>query len=124
MSVTLRQKEPVQDTCERVAPDSGTAVRIFYDRLFEMNPQLRSLFPTEKGKMEEQGRKLMQMITMAVRELDRLDETGPAVEDLVVGPSLTAYTTGTITAWVHRSYTLEQGLGEETGLRSTLCWPV
>lgn len=55
MTVTLRQKELVQDTWERVAPDSEIAARLFYDRLFEINPQLRALFPAEKGEMEEQG---------------------------------------------------------------------
>jgi len=55
VSVTLRQKELVQDTWERVAPDSEAAARLFYDRLFEMNPRLRALFPAEKGEMEEQA---------------------------------------------------------------------
>jgi hemoglobin-like flavoprotein len=114
VSLTLRQKELVQDTWERVAPASEAAARLFYDRLFEMNPQLRALFPAEKEEMEEQGRKLMQMITMAVRELDRLDEIGPAVEDL--GRRHVSYgvrdgdydSVGAALLW-----TLEQGPGEE-----------
>jgi hemoglobin-like flavoprotein len=55
VSVTLRQKELVQDTWEWVTPDSETAALLFYDRLFELNPQLRALFPAEKEEMEEQG---------------------------------------------------------------------
>jgi hemoglobin-like flavoprotein len=82
MSVTLRQKELVQDTWERVEPVSETAARLFYEQLFELNPQLRALFPAEKEEMEEQGRKLMQMISIAVGGLDRLDEISPAVEEL------------------------------------------
>jgi hemoglobin-like flavoprotein len=54
VSLTLRQKELVQDTWERVAPAPEAAARLFYDRLFEMNPQLRALFPAEKEEMEEQ----------------------------------------------------------------------
>ena len=82
MSVPLRQKELVQDTWERVEPVSEMAAWLFYDQLFELNPQLRALFSAEKEEMEEQGRKLMQMASIAVRCLDRLDEISPAAEDL------------------------------------------
>ena len=64
--------------------------------------------------MEEQGRKLIQMITIAVRGLDRLDEFGPAVEDL--GRRHVSYSArdgdyDSVDAAL--LWTLEQGLGEE-----------
>ncbi|MFL5542728.1 MAG: globin family protein, partial [Longimicrobiaceae bacterium] len=51
----------------------------FYGRLFELDPSLRPMF---RGDLEEQGKKLMQMITVVVRGLDRLDQLVPAVEAL------------------------------------------
>jgi hemoglobin-like flavoprotein len=98
-----------------VEPVSETAARLFYDQLFELNPQLRALFPAEKEEMEEQGSKLMQMTSIAVQGLDRLDEISPAVEDL--GRRHVSYgvrdgdydAVGAALLW-----TLEQGLGEET----------
>ena len=48
----------------RIAKD---AAALFYERLFEIDPSARHLF---FGDMEEQGRKLMTMIAMAVRGLD------------------------------------------------------
>lgn len=55
------------------------AARLFYDKLFELDPGTRPLFTSD---MKEQGRKLMQMITAAVQGLDDLDQTLPAVRGL------------------------------------------
>lgn len=82
MGVTPRQKELVQTTWERVVPISEMAAGLFYGRLFEVDPELRALFHAGEGAMKEQGRKLMQMITIAVNGLDRLDRITPAVQDL------------------------------------------
>jgi hemoglobin-like flavoprotein len=69
----------VQTTFKRVVPIADTAATLFYARLFELDPSLRPLF---KGSMKEQGRKLMQMVTVAVNGLDHLEEIVPAVHDL------------------------------------------
>jgi len=133
MSVTLQQKELAQDTWERVESVSGPAARLFYDRLFEINPQLRALFPAEKREMEEQGRKLMQMITIAVRGLDRLDEISPAVEDLERRHVSYGVRDGDYDSVdVALLWTLEQAWAKETftprserpGPRPTRYWPV
>ena len=76
--MTNDQIELVQNSFTQVAPIAETAAGMFYGRLFEMNPALRPLF---KGDMEEQGRKLMDMIAVAVNGLDRLDEIVPPLED-------------------------------------------
>ena len=69
----------MQSTWARVIPISDVAARLFYDKLFELDPGVRPLFTSD---MEEQGRKLMQMITVAVQGLDHLDRIVPAVRDL------------------------------------------
>ena len=57
----------VQTSFEQVAPIADVAAALFYDRLFELDPSLRRLFHAD---MDEQGKKLMQMLTVAVRGLD------------------------------------------------------
>lgn len=71
----------VQDSFEKVVPIAPTAAKIFYGKLFELNPELKALF---KGDMEDQGAKLMKMIGIAVNGLSRLDTIIPAVEELGV----------------------------------------
>lgn len=111
-SITLAQKALVQESFAQVAAIAETAAALFYARLFELDPSLRPLF---RGDLREQGRKLMQMIAVAVRGLDRLDAIVPAVQAL--GRRHAGYgvadehydTVGAALLW-----TLEQGLGPET----------
>ncbi|HST62335.1 MAG TPA: globin family protein [Longimicrobium sp.] len=77
--MTPESKQLVKDSWEKVEPISEVAAALFYGRLFELDPELRHLF---RGDMEEQGRKLMQTLTVVVRGLDRLDALLPAVETL------------------------------------------
>jgi hemoglobin-like flavoprotein len=101
----------VQESWEQVLPIADTAAQLFYQRLFELDPSLRRLFT--QTDMAEQRKKLMQMITVAVRGLTRLDELVPAVEAL--GNRHAGYgvtdahydTVATALLW-----TLAQGLGE------------
>jgi hemoglobin-like flavoprotein len=66
----------VQESFEKVVPIADAAATLFYGRLFDLDPALEALF---KGDMVEQGRKLMQMIGVAVKSLDRLEQVLPAV---------------------------------------------
>src|SRR5215475_8356556 len=68
----------VQESWEQVLPIADTAAQLFYQRLFELDPSLRRLFA--QTDMAEQRKKLMQIITVAVRGLRRLDELLPAIE--------------------------------------------
>jgi hemoglobin-like flavoprotein len=77
--MTPTEKSLVQQTFAQVAPIAEQAAALFYVRLFELDPALKALF---KVDMREQGRKLMQMIGLAVSKLDALDELVPAVEAL------------------------------------------
>ncbi len=66
----------VQESFEKVLPIADAAATLFYGRLLDLNPALESLF---RGDMAEQGRKLMQMLGVAVKSLDRLEQVLPAV---------------------------------------------
>jgi len=108
--MTPEQKQLVRSTWIPVNEISETAATLFYNKLFELDPSLRSLF---KGDMTEQGKKLMTMIGAAVRGLDDLGELTPVVKGL--GKRHAGYnvkdehyaTVGAALIW-----TLEQGLGE------------
>ena len=107
--LTHTQKVLVQESFAAVLPIADDAAVLFYRRLFELDPSLERMF---KGDMTEQRRKLMQMLTAAVKGLDRLDKLVPVVEDL--GRRHTGYgvadshydTVGAALLW-----TLEKGLG-------------
>src|SRR5215218_2895568 len=108
--MNAEQIKLVRDSFEKVAPIADTAAALFYGRLFDLDPALESLF---KGDIVEQGRKLMQMIGMAVKSLDRLEQVLPAVRAL--GARHAGYgvrerdydTVGRALIW-----TLKKGLGE------------
>ena len=74
-----RDRVLVQESFERIAPLAETAATLFYGRLFELEPSLRTLF---RGDLQAQGRMLMQTIGLAVRSLDRLEDLLPAVQAL------------------------------------------
>ena len=108
--MTNEQIKLVQDSFRQVAPIAETAAQLFYARLFELDPDLELLF---KGNLSEQGRKLMQMLGLAVNSLDRMDQLLPVVRSL--GTRHVSYgvrdkdydTVGKALLW-----TLRRGLGE------------
>ena len=110
----------VQGSFEKVVPIADTAAGLFYARLFELDPALKPLF---KGDMVEQGRKLMQMIGVAVKSLDRLDQVMPAVR--AMGARHVAYgvrdehydTVGSALLW-----TLKKGLGDGFTPETEAAW--
>jgi hemoglobin-like flavoprotein len=77
--MTSRQVALVRGSWKAVRPISDRAAELFYDRLFQLDPGLRSMF---RGDMAAQGRKLMVMIDTVVGRLDRLGELVPAVQAL------------------------------------------
>jgi len=75
--------ELVQTSFESVKPIAATAAEIFYDKLFELDPNLRPLFPAaDKDKMKEQGNKLMTMLSGAVAGLSNIEALVPVLQDL------------------------------------------
>lgn len=69
----------VRSSWEKVLPIADKAAELFYGKLFEIDPSLKPLF---KGNMSEQGKKLMMMITTAVKALDNVESILPAVQNL------------------------------------------
>jgi hemoglobin-like flavoprotein len=79
LMVTPAQKTLVQDSFADIATIADDAAMLFYQRLFELDPSLRRMFPAD---MTEQRKKLLQMLTAAVKGLDRLEQLVPVVQDL------------------------------------------
>jgi hemoglobin-like flavoprotein len=118
--MTNEQKELVQSSFRQVQPIAEVAAQLFYGRLFEIDPQLRHLFTTD---LQEQGRKLMHMMGVAVKGLDQLNELLPALhflgsKHLAYGVQAKHYdTVGEALIW-----TLEQGLGDAFTLEVKESW--
>jgi hemoglobin-like flavoprotein len=66
--MNAQQIELVQRTFDLAAPMADEIADRFYARLFELDPSLRPLF---RGDIKQQGAKLMTMLALAVRSLDR-----------------------------------------------------
>ncbi|MBL4882302.1 MAG: hemin receptor [Oleispira sp.] len=69
----------VQSTFNIIAPIADEAAALFYSKLFEIDPSLKPMF---KGDMAAQGKKLMQILGVAVSSLNNLAAIVPAVQDL------------------------------------------
>ena len=69
----------VRASFAKVLPIKSVAADLFYDRLFEIAPQLRPMFPTD---LKEQKAKLMAMIAAAVGGLHDLNTLVPHVKAL------------------------------------------
>ena len=69
----------VQESFAKVAPISETAAVLFYDRLFEIAPKVKAMFPTD---MTEQRRKLMATLAVVVGGLGNLESVLPAASAL------------------------------------------
>ena len=74
-----KQKRLVQESFAKVEPGAEAAVALFCNKLFELDPGLKALFKTD---IEEQGRKLMATLKLAVKGLDDLEKLVPVVQDL------------------------------------------
>lgn len=77
--MTPEQVKLVQTSFEKVAPIAPQAADIFYDRLFEIAPEVRKMFPED---MSDQKGRLMSMLSTAVTNLHQVEQIIPAVEDL------------------------------------------
>ncbi len=109
--VSEEQRKLVQASFALVEPIADQAADLFYGKLFELEPDLQTLFPED---MAEQKRKLMTTLKVAVSSLDKPDVLLPVVQDLGrrhkdYGVTDTNYdTVASALLW-----TLEQGLGEQ-----------
>jgi hemoglobin-like flavoprotein len=100
----------VQESFAKVAPISETAAVLFYDRLFEIAPKVKAMFPTD---LTEQRRKLMATLAVVVNGLGNLESVLPAASALAkrhvsYGAKAEHYpVVGSALLW-----TLEKGLGD------------
>lgn len=107
--MTTEQIHIIRQTFSLIAPMPDAVAAAFYGRLFELDPSLRSMFPTS---LVDQGRKLMQVLGAAVGILNRPEQLVPVLESL--GKRHAGYgvrdehydTVGEALLW-----TLRQGLG-------------
>ena len=104
------QVKLVQESFSKVVPISEAAAVIFYDRLFEVAPAVKAMFPSD---MTQQRKKLMMMLAAVVNGLGNLDSILPAASALAkrhvdYGARPEHYpVVGGALLW-----TLEKGLGE------------
>ncbi|MDP3692762.1 globin family protein [Bradyrhizobium sp.] len=104
------QVKLVQESFAKVVPISEAAAAIFYDRLFEVAPAVKAMFPDD---MSGQRKKLMMMLAAVVNGLGNLESILPAASALAkrhvdYGARPEHYpVVGGALLW-----TLEKGLGE------------
>ena len=109
--MTPDQVAIVQQSFAKVAPIADQAALMFYDRLFEIAPAVKSLFSSD---MAEQRRKLMATLAIVVNGLSNLETILPAASALATrhvayGARPEHYpVVGSALLW-----TLEKGLGED-----------
>lgn len=118
--MTPQQIELVQTSFKKVVPIAGAAADLFYGRLFEIAPEVRSMFPED---MKEQKIKLMSMLGTAVTNLHKLDTILPAVKALGErhkGYGVTAAHYAPVGAAL--LWTLEQGLGADFTSEVKAAW--
>jgi len=108
--MTPEQVSLVQQSFSKVAPIADTAAVLFYDRLFEVAPQVKGMFPAD---MTDQRKKLMATLAVVVNGLSNLESILPAASALATrhvayGARPEHYpVVGATLLW-----TLEKGLGE------------
>lgn len=77
--MTPEQIQLIRDNWNIVYTHRDEAAKIFYSKLFELDPKVKKLFKTP---MREQGEKLMTVINMVVNSLDKLENIIGKVREL------------------------------------------
>jgi nitric oxide dioxygenase len=118
--MTPDQVKLVQQSFAKVAPIAETAAVLFYDRLFEIAPQVKAMFPAD---MAEQRKKLMATLAVVVNGLGNLESVLPAASALAkrhvsYGARAEHYpVVGAALLW-----TLEKGLGDAWTPETAAAW--
>ena len=108
--VTARQRVLVHESWALMRPMAVHVADLFYDRLFEVAPTVKAMFPAD---MKEQRKKLMATLAVVVNGLSNLESVLPAASALAkrhvnYGAKPEHYpVVGGALLW-----TLEKGLGE------------
>lgn len=118
--MTPEQTQLITASFSKLRDDPDGSAALFYGRLFEQQPSLRSLF---QNSMKQQGRKFIDMMNLIMGSLDRLDHVVPVVWQLGkrhggYGVQESHYTAvGAALLW-----TLEQKLGPDFTSATCAAW--
>jgi nitric oxide dioxygenase len=118
--MTPDQVQLVQQSFSKVVPIADQAAILFYDRLFEIAPQVKAMFPAD---MTEQRKKLIGMLAAVVNGLGDLPSILPAASALAkrhvaYGAKAEHYpVVGAALLW-----TLEKGLGDGWTPEAAAAW--
>ena len=118
--MTPEQIDLVQNSFQKIVPIGDAAAKMFYGRLFELDPSLRRLFQND---MKVQGRKLLAKLGIAVQGLHDLDAVLPVIQDLGrrhVGYGVEPRHYDTVAAAF--LWTLERGLGDDFTEETERAW--
>lgn len=77
--MTPREKQLVRDSLPSIRDVAGPVSKLFYGRLFELEPSLRGLFHEDIGR---QGLKLVDMLSAVVDNLDRIEALNPVLQSM------------------------------------------
>jgi len=106
-----------------VIPIADTAARLFYDRLFETNPQLAPMF--DGVDLPSQRLKLVKAINMVVMSLERFDSMVPIIRNLGyhhVFYGVREWHYGQVGASL--LWTLDTGLGKDWSDEAAMAWAI
>lgn len=78
--MTPQHQTLIRETWGQVTPIADVAARLFYDRLFQLDPSLRRLF--SRTDMDAQRKNLVQTLAVVVKGIDNVAPLLPAVEAL------------------------------------------
>jgi hemoglobin-like flavoprotein len=76
--MTPKQVKLVADSFRKILPIAGVTADLFYDRLFEMTPEVGPL----PNDLAEQKKKFITMLAAIVTNLKEFEKIAPVVEDL------------------------------------------
>ena len=77
--LTLDQQRLIAGSFADIAEMAGPIAHLFYGRLFELAPGVRGLF---KVSLEEQSKKLLEMLATIVNALDHPEDLRPRLAEL------------------------------------------
>jgi hemoglobin-like flavoprotein len=77
--LTSKQKRLVQQSFESIKDYSTSLTKLFYGRLFEIRPEIRPMF---KISLDDQSRKLLDMLVVIIEALDDFEALRPRLVEL------------------------------------------
>lgn len=79
VSLTNEEKAAVKEVWVQMLVNKQSWGTAFYERLFEVYPHMKALF---KGEISQQGQKLVNVLTLIVSKMDKIDHIREEVKSL------------------------------------------